>query len=138
LRGIPEVTTAGEFSLPEEVSGIRTIPLGEADSVLLTVDLGMSDVEEAAIDTTLVVVPRIEPTPQRLRFHVIGGCFAQPENADRFLSELQAKGFNAVRLPRNGDLHPVAFGSYAERADALDALAQVRNTHTVQAWLLVR
>lgn len=136
------VANAGLFSLPEGPNGIQTLPLGEGDSVLLTVDLGTPITEPAAADTTYVAVPVAKPrasvTNNGLRFHIIGGCFAQPENAERFLVELRTKGYAAERLPLHGELHPVTFGSYAERSEALEALAGVRASGSQQAWLLVR
>jgi cell division septation protein DedD len=136
------VSSAGLFTLPEEALGVRTIPLGENDSVSITVDLGTPAALEAVVDTTHVALPEVvkavaTPT-KRLRFHVIGGCFAQPENAERFLNELQGKGYPAQRLAQSGELHPVAYGSYAERSEALEALDQVRSTGSAQAWLMVR
>lgn len=137
-----QVANAGLFSLPEEEVGVLTLPLGEGDSVLLTVDLGAPMADTADADTTHVVLPaakaRAESPAKRARFHVVGGCFAQPENAERFLVELQARGYDAVRLTARGDLYPVAFGSYAERRDAVEALASVRASGAQQAWLLVR
>jgi hypothetical protein len=122
---------ASVFTLPEGSFGVRTIPLTDNDSVSLTVDLGA-----APADTTAVAVP--VASTLRMRFHVVGGCFAQPENADRLLKELQDKGYPAQRLARYGELHPVAYGSYADRQEALNALASIRGEGTGQAWLLVR
>lgn len=122
---------ASVFTLPEGTFGVQTLPLTDNDSVSLTVDLG-----EALADTTAVAVP--VKTGMRLRFHVVGGCFAQPENADRLLKELQDKGYGASRLERYGELHPVAYGSYADRQEALTALASIRREGAGQAWLLVR
>ncbi|MBX2971649.1 MAG: SPOR domain-containing protein [Flavobacteriales bacterium] len=122
---------ASVFALPEGSFGVQTLPLTDNDSVSLTVDLG-----EAPADTTAVAITA--KSAMRLRFHVVGGCFAQPENAERLLKELQDKGYHATRLPRYGELHPVAYGSYADRQEALEALASVRRDGVGQAWLLVR
>ncbi len=131
----PMTANAAVFSLPTESLGIRTLPLTENDSVTLTVDLG-TPAAVAPADSTVVSVP--VKTVLHKRFHVIGGCFAQPENADRLFNELVGKGFPAERLPQYGDLHPVAFGSYPDRAMALEALASIRSNGSGQAWLLVR
>jgi hypothetical protein len=127
----PMEARASVFSLPEGTFGVQTLPLTDNDSITLTVDMGA-----APADTTAVAIP--EKTALRLRFHVVGGCFAQPENADRLLKELQDKGYPASRLERYGELHPVVFGSYADRQEAVDALASIRRDGAGQAWLLVR
>lgn len=137
------VSSAGIFSLPELGHGTHELPLTTNDSVSLIVDLGAPEFEAAAkVDTTRVVLPTPRPAVVEAtgakRFHVVGGCFADPDNADRFLEELRAQGHDALRLPRNGSLHPVAYGSYAKRADALEALAVVRGNAQPSAWLLVR
>ncbi len=131
----PMTASASVFSLPEEPLGIRTLPLTKDDSVTITVDLG-TPAAVAVADSTVVATPT--KAVLKGRFHVIGGCFAQPENADRLLTELQGKGFPATRLSRYGELHPVAFGSYANRDAALEALANIRANGSAQAWLLVR
>lgn len=122
---------ASVFTLPEGTFGVRTLPLSDNDSVALTVDLGVAPADSTAVATA-------EQPKMQLRFHVVGGCFAQPENADRLLKELQDKGYHATRLARYGELHPVAYGSYADRQEAVDALASVRRDGGGQAWLLVR
>jgi hypothetical protein len=143
VNGVHQVAKSGTFQLPEGPLGIQLVPLTEGDTINMVVDLGSPMNTLAEADTTRVVL--VEPRSSEpvaatsdLRFHVIGGCFAQPENAERFLAELKAKGFQARQLPKNGDLYPVAYGSYAARREALQALEVVRNTGSAQAWLLVR
>ena len=130
------VTTTTPFTLPDS-TGVHTIPLGPGDSVSLTVDLGGA-VELAVADSTAVVVRPVATSAEPGRYHVVGGCFAQPENADKMLAELVAKGFPARRLPQRGQLHPVVYGSYATRNDALQAMANIRHEGGAAAWLLVR
>lgn len=140
LQPLPPIATAQVFTLPEEALGVRKLPLTPNDSVHITVDLGAPLPEESSPDKTAVAVPKKEvATPsKRARFHVVGGCFADPSNAERFHAELVAKGYPAVRLPRYGELDPVAYGSYATRSEALEALADVRTATAASAWLLVR
>lgn len=128
------VAQVAHVELPAEGAGTVTVDLVPEENIVLHVDMGAA----AAPESTAVAVPSAEPVNVRARFHVIGGCFAQPENADRLLSELVAKGYPAVRLPKNGDLHPVAFGSYVDRASAQAAMAEIRTSGDGSAWLLVR
>jgi hypothetical protein len=133
------VATAGIFTLPEATHGVRTVPLTVNDSVLMTVDLGRPEAAVVVPESTAVAMPT--PTvieARRLRFHVVGGCFAVEENADRFLEELRAAGHEAVRLPLHKQLHPVAYGSFATRQEALDMLSRVRQEGLGSAWLMVK
>ena len=130
---------AGLFTLPEGVEEVLTIPLTPGDSVAITVDMRPNTpVAPAAVDSTAVVVPKATSTLLKARFHIIGGCFAQPENADKRLAELQMAGYPAARLAQRGQLYPVAFASYASRTEALDAMAAIRQRGDGGAWLLVR
>ena len=138
---MPPVATAGLLELPAEALGVKTLPLTPGDSMHITVDLGTPPMSETEVDSTHVAmdipaVPR--PSKKQARFHVVGGCFADPANAERFHGELLARGYDAQRLPLHGQLHPVAYGSYRTRAEALDALATVRGSGSGGAWLLVR
>ncbi|HRH36774.1 MAG TPA: SPOR domain-containing protein [Flavobacteriales bacterium] len=130
------VFTAPHFTLPE-TTGITTVPLTPDDSVTVTVDLGLPSVV-APVDSTSVVVKQTPPAKSEGRYHVVGGCFAQPENADKLLGELIAKGYPARRLSQRGRLHPVVYGSYATKAQAVEAMASVRNNGGQAAWLLIR
>ena len=132
---IPVIGTT-PFSLPD-TTGIRTLPLTPNDSVTLTVDLGATGTTIAIADTTAVAVRPTALAAVTGRYHVVGGCFAQPENADKLLVELLAKGFPARRLPKRGQLHPVVYGSFSTRSEALENMASIRRDAGA-AWLLVR
>lgn len=135
--GFAPVSTPAPMELPSSDTGVHEVMLDAERDVRVHVRMG--ELRVATADTTAVAV-RVSPAPvsMDLRFHVIGGCFAQPENADKLLDELLAKGFPARRLRQRGLLHPVAFGSYATRAEALAAMDQVRHKEGRSAWLLVR
>ncbi len=136
----PPVSTASLFSLPDGPLGIRTMPLTVNDSILVTVDLGSAEPLVLKPDSTAVrppVAAAVAPGGWA-RFHIVGGCFAQEENAERFLGDLLAKGWPATRLAPSGELHPVAYGSFTRRDEAMEHLARVRSDGAAAAWLLVR
>lgn len=135
--GFAPVITPSPMELPSSDTGIHEVMLDAERDVRIHVRMG--ERHTASADTTAVAArTTLAPAAVNLRFHVIGGCFAQPENADKLLDELLAKGFPARRLRQRGMLHPVAFGSYATRAEALAAMDDVRHKEGRSAWLLVR
>lgn len=124
--------------IPEGAHGLQELPVDPSTGTTLLVDLGADTVPAvppvlAQADTTHVSVQDV-----RTRYHVIGGCFQEKANADSFVADLQAKGFAASIVDHKGGLYRVAYGSYPQRAMAIEALNAVRKEEAPQAWLLVR
>ena len=72
-------------------------------------------------------------------YHIIAGAFRVEENCDKKIEELQFEGFKARKIGANKyGLHQVAYASYENRLDALDALRNIKKTHNSNAWLLVK
>lgn len=123
---------AGIWSAPTDLTGVHRLPIAGPEAPPVAVDLGATQ-GVAAADSTAVVVPGV-----KLHYHIIGGCFLEKENADRFIAELQAKGFAASLIDRRGGLYRVAYGSYPLRATALEALSALRKEEAPDAWLLTK
>ena len=128
------IVKASGFTIPSEGTGIQHIDLPGSDRPSLAVHFS----SPAPIEDPASVPVKRAAKAVKARFHVIGGCFAQEENADRFLQELKSKGYDAKRLPGHNKLHPVAFGSFATRSEALEALHNVKENNSTSAWLLVQ
>ncbi|RKN82720.1 HU domain-containing protein [Ulvibacterium marinum] len=68
--------------------------------------------------------------------HVIAGAFRFRANADKKIQQLNQLGFKASYLGANAfGLHMVAYSSHNDPKKALEALKQVRRTHSSDAWL---
>ncbi len=130
------------WTLAPGQTGIHELSVPGIGGNTLLVDLGapaavpvvpVPEKQVAVAESTAVAVK----VPSN-KFHVIGGCFLQKENAEGFMADLRAKGFAASIIDQKGGLYRVAIGSYPKRAVALEALAAVRKEEGLQAWLLVR
>ncbi len=79
-------------------------------------------------------------TPELLamRYHVVGGCFAELSNAHKLVDQLRAKGFSAYVLDQHKGLYRVTYGNFPRRQEALDALRDIKRDEMPSAWLLVR
>lgn len=82
---------------------------------------------------TLTVAKEIQ------HYHVVAGAFRVAENADKKISQLQAKGFeNASLLGQNKyGLHQVSYASFSTREEAVVALNNIKRNEAPEAWLLV-
>jgi hypothetical protein len=72
------------------------------------------------------------------RFHIIGGCFQDYNNAEKLTEKLQNLGFESFIIDQNKGLYRVSFQSYNSRKEALKALAFIKKEHVNNAWLLVK
>jgi cell division protein FtsN len=106
-------------------------------SPFVAVDLGPAP-ERAAVPESTAVVTTAAVHTDRPRYHIVGGCFLQKENAEKFIADLQARGFAASLIDRKGGLYRVAYGSYPQRGMAVEALSAVRKEEAPSAWLLVQ
>lgn len=133
------------WSIPPEAHGVRSLPLAGNDAPTVSVDLGPAPRPPNSTDHDATAAPA-EPDKTAVatrststgRYHVVGGCFSIKQNADNFIAHLRDKGFEAGLIDHHHGLYRVAFGSYPDRAMALEALAVVRKDGGADAWLLVK
>lgn len=83
---------------------------------------------------TYVATPEI----LSMRYHVVGGCFGELDNAQGMVDELRAKGFGAFILDYHKGLYRVTFSSHTKRKEALSALKKVKSEEMDAAWLLIK
>ncbi len=73
------------------------------------------------------------------RFHIIGGAFKNPVNADKMVRQLKEKGYPASIVGVNKwQLTQVAFGSFATQEEANVFLRKIKNSEAKDAWILVK
>lgn len=122
-----------DWTAPKDLSGVQMMPIAGAGSPLVAVDMGkVPDVAPPEPKSTTTMPDR------QAKYHIIGGCFAEKENADRYIADLQAKGFAASLIDHKGGLYRVAYGSYPLLKTAKEALHAVRKEMAADAWLLVQ
>jgi len=69
--------------------------------------------------------------------NIIAGAFRERSNADKKIRQLQNKGYDAFYVGQNKfGLFQVAYASYADPKEALEALKQIRLSDSRDAWLL--
>ncbi|KAB2859685.1 MAG: SPOR domain-containing protein [Flavobacteriales bacterium] len=86
--------------------------------------------ETAKVDSTYV-----ETKQQKANFHVVGGCFAEKQNAQKFVQELINAGFEASIIGKRKGLFTVSYSGFSTRQEAVEGLAKVKN-HNKKAWIL--
>ena len=80
-----------------------------------------------------VVKEKVKP------FHIIAGAFQFAENAEKKVTQLKAKGFDAKIIGVNKwGLTQVTFNSYSDRNEATNSLYKIQKTVSKDAWLLIK
>jgi len=75
--------------------------------------------------------------PEQGIHHIVAGAFRYKRNANKKISQLQAKGFNASYYGTNRHgLHMVTYSSHNNADEALQHLRKIKRTQSKDAWLL--
>ncbi|WKD85572.1 hypothetical protein KCTC32516_00913 [Polaribacter huanghezhanensis] len=103
------------------------------------------DVEKKIQSATFVIgdpLPTIQLNVAKespKNFHIIAGAFEFPENAEKKLRQLKAKGFNAEIIGKNKwGLTQVTYASFETRAQAYKNLAKIRDNYSEDAWMFIK
>lgn len=125
----------------EEVEATEEIEVVEATEeikvVEVTEEIEVTEVPEILNSSTPEVMN--SSVPEILNsYYIIGGSFQTEESANKCVNELKKIGFeNASSLDRNnkGNIR-VYYESFAEKADALIRLDEIKRDYNASAWLL--
>jgi hypothetical protein len=93
----------------------------------------------AVADTTRVEMNVKELLPKERMpgsFHIVMGCFSVPENAEKYIETLRAKGYDAILLDTFKTLYRVAVTGFATREIALLELEKIKSGEQPGAWLV--
>ena len=125
----------------EEVEATEEIEVVEATEeikvVEVTEEIEVTEVPEILNSSTPEVMNSSVPEFQN-SYYIVGGSFQTEESANKCVNELKKIGFeNASSLERNnkGNIR-VYYESFAEKADALIRLDEIKRDYNASAWLL--
>ncbi|WP_062054973.1 SPOR domain-containing protein [Aquimarina longa] len=73
------------------------------------------------------------------KFHIVAGAFRVKSNAYKKIEKLKKLGYNASLIGINKyDLHQVAYETYENRTEAVNALREIKKHQNSGAWLLIK
>lgn len=83
------------------------------------------------------LVETATPVSAPIHYHIIGGSFKMTANADKFIKELNNKGYKAYRAGINATgLTMISYAGFNSEADALQFIQKIHQSENAQAWLL--
>ena len=149
----------GDFSLEtvEEVALEEEIGVEEVETVEPTMEIAVTEevIEVSGEDVIAEIVPEVvseiqaedisatqnlsNSEPQQLTpYYIIGGSFQTEASAEKCLNGIKNQGFeNASTLDKNEKGYiRVYYESFAEKADALVRLDEIKSKYDKSAWLL--
>ena len=123
------------FNTPASTYDVRKpVVISEPSSKII--DDAFVTIESKVIEKpadNVVVIPEVEN-----KWFVIGGCFSEKSNANKFLKKLKRKGYDAVAIENYKSLEAIAFGGFADENEARKFLITVHSRGNKSAWLLKR
>ena len=128
-----EIETTEEIEIVEEVETIEIIEATEEVETSEEIEV------KEEIKATEVPESLNSSIPQILNsYYIVGGSFQTEESAEKCVNSLRKQGFeNASSLEKNnkGNIR-VYYESFAEKADALIRLEEIKRDYNASAWLL--
>lgn len=93
-------------------------------------------IELPVINLDVITATATEEKNERVH-HIVAGAFRFRRNANKKIKQLSRRGFNASYIGTNKfGLHMVNFDSYTDVDEALNALKNIKQTQSKDAWLL--
>lgn len=121
------------YDLSGEVINADKSPSPEADA-----NAPAGDKEAAAIidrsEAEKAIYDEI-PTVQLYPYHIVVGSFKEMANAETYVTELKARGYDAYTARGDNRYMRVAVGNFATRDQADKALLGIRQSLNSQAWV---
>ncbi len=114
------------------------------NNLALENEIVQQNVEKQIQEATFVIenpLPaiNIEVSRETYNYHIIGGAFRNPKNAEKRVEKLIQKGYKAKVLGVNKyNLTPVSYGSFKTKTEALKSLQTIKKTDSKDAWLLFK
>jgi len=99
------------------------------DDVFVAIE---SKVDEKPVNS-INAIPKVEN-----KWFVIGGCFSEKSNANKFLKKLKRNGYDAIAIENYKSLEAIAYGGFADENEARKFLTTVHSRGNKSAWLLKR
>lgn len=116
----------------------------EHTKLMVEAQIQQQKVEKSIQEATFVIsnpLPAItlNVVKETNNFHIIAGAFRDAENAEKKLQQLIDSGYDAKILGTNKwNLIQVAYGSFNDENEAINALKAIQKTASKDAWLLVQ
>lgn len=94
-------------------------------------------IEEPKIETVNAVEEIVEvSTSNILPYQVVGGCFAELENANTLIEQWKGKGHNAQIVGKNKGLFRVSLEGFESRNEAEQFKEEIKITEGLSSWIL--
>ena len=93
--------------------------------------------DTAPLELPTLNLKAVTKSPEVATHHIVAGAFRFKENADKKISELKRRGYDAHYLGTNDHgLHMVTYSSFTNVNEALQNLRAIKSTQSKDAWLL--
>ena len=127
-----ETMSEGDAMEDSEITSVTDVP-DEQLPVQETIP-DLNDNETSAQTETPVVQSEIQLAVKK--YYVVAGCFKSQRNAEKYVAELQAKGYNSELFGTHDNLYAVSFNSFTSRESAVNEMNRIRKSSEPKAWIL--
>ncbi len=117
-----------EEAVTDAAPGITT-PEEPAEARVETVEEKAAEVKKPVAETADA------STVSKAGFHIVVGAFKEQDNAQQYIGQLKAQGFDAYSTGHRNGFTRVAVGNYSHRNEAMQAITRIRREVNSGAWI---
>lgn len=78
----------------------------------------------------------INEVKTELPYQVVGGCFAEMENANSLIKEWETKGYTPKMVGKSNGLYRVSLKGFTSREEAIKFQDEIKNSEGLSSWIL--
>ena len=118
--------------------GVEEAPVSSSESEEMNSSTGSAaDASRANSESTFSSSSEASATapPEQPAFQIVVGSFSDKSNANKYITALEARGYEAYLAGTYGEYTRVAVGRHSSRSTALEMLQDIRTQVNYKAWL---
>ncbi len=119
------------------ISDINATPVLKEEVSTETATPGTDVISEEVTEPKVAAPVSESPAPVQIsgHYHIVVGSFKEQKNASNYITELQAKGYEAYLADGDNSFSRVAIGNFANEDEARDALNGIRQNVNSGSWI---
>lgn len=134
---LESVASFNPLSFSRSISDVNATPALEEEVTTETNTPNTDEVNKEVAEPNITAPVKEISAPVQMtgQYHIVVGSFKEQINANNYITELQAKGYEAYLAEGDNSFSRVAIGNFSNEAEARNALNGIRQNVNSGSWI---